>query len=140
MVSADVADTAMGIIFIYQSSQPNTLATSSAPIINFGAPFLSISLSLNVLLTLMIVARLIWHRRNIRKAVDSTVSAGGLYKTAITILVESSALYAVSFLLFIGMWGARNPIQYTFLQILAQTQVRAVTVFPDSPLSWDVIV
>jgi hypothetical protein len=129
MLSANATDTAMGIMFIYRSSQPDTLATESAPIINFGAPFLSISLSLNVLLTLMIVARLIWHRRKIRNAVDSTVTSGGLYNTAITILVESSALYAVSFLVFIGLWGAKNPVQYTFLQILAQTQVRAVATF-----------
>lgn len=45
---------AMGIIFIYQVTGPTTIASA-------GIPYFSLSLSLNVILTLMIVVRLTLH-------------------------------------------------------------------------------
>ena len=87
-------------------------------------PYLSVSIPLNVLLTLMITARLVLHSKNIRAAMRSPAGIGGLYKTIVTILVECSALYAVSSLLVIAEAGSR--IAYIFLPILAETQVRAL--------------
>jgi len=91
--------------------------------VDFGLPYLSISVSLNVLLTAMIVIRLALHS----KTVISTRGAAsriGLYRTIITMLIESSALYAVNSLLLIGLWGAGNHTADTFLPILAEIQVR----------------
>ena len=56
----------------------------------------------------------------------SLAGVGGLYKTIITVLVESSAIYAVSSILFVGPWGAKSHVGDIFLPILAETQVRAV--------------
>lgn len=120
-----VASFATGIGFIYESSRPSSIATGSAGVVAFGATYFTISSALNVTLTLMIVIRLILHRRNIRTAMGSSTSAGGLYEAIVTILVESCALYAVTFLLFIIPWATGSYIQYVFLQILVQTQVIA---------------
>ena len=107
----------MGILFIYQ----NTVLTSS---IQWSAvPYFSISLSLNVLLTLMIVIRLILHTRNTRTALGIT-GIGGLCKAVIAMLIESCALYAVSSLLVIGPWSTENPVTNAFFPILSQIQVR----------------
>jgi hypothetical protein len=97
---------------------------SSADIIKFSAPYFSISVSLNVLLTLMIAVRLILHSREIRGIAGSLVKPDRLYKAIVTILIESSAIYAISFLLFIGSWAAGSSVQNIFLQALAETQVR----------------
>ena len=86
-------------------------------------PYFSISLSLNIILTLMIVIRLILHTRNTRTALG-IAGIGGLCKTIITMLIESCALYAVSSLLVIGPWGAGDRITNFFLFILPETQVR----------------
>ena len=86
-------------------------------------PYFSISLSLNVLLILMIIIRLILHARNTRTALGMA-GIGGLYKAIIGMLVESSAIYAVSSLLVIVPWGIRNYTANTFFLIIAQTQVR----------------
>ena len=94
--------------------------------VDFGLPYLSISVSLNVLLTIMIVIRLVIHSRNIL-AVKGGPARFGLYRALITMLIESSALYAVNSLLLIGLWGAGNQTADTFLPILAEIQVR---VFP----------
>ena len=105
----------MGIMFVYQ-----TAAGSAGWSI---IPYLSISLSLNTLLTIVIVIRLILHARNTRNALGIT-GIGGLSKAIITMLVESCALSALSSLLVIGPLGAENYASNTFLTILGQTQVR----------------
>ena len=118
---ADDENTVTGIMFVYyESSQPATGAWSSVAV-NFNYPHFSISLALNVLLSLMMVARLILHSRKIQNTMG--VSAKAMYRTIIAILAESSAPYAVSYALFIGPWGARSPVGYIFFPILAETQV-----------------
>jgi len=99
--------------------------------------YLAISVSLNILLTLMIVIRLILHGRQIRATIGSAFGISGLYKTVSTMLVESCALFAVSSLVVIGALAAYEdswnpsifrPGSYTvdiFFPILAETQVRA---------------
>ena len=88
-----------------------------------GVPYYSVSVALNVLLTLMIVIRLILHTRNTRTALG-VAGIGRLCKVIVTMLVESCAIYAVSSLLVIGPWAAReNPIVNFFTFILPETQV-----------------
>ena len=91
-------------------------------------PYISISLSLNILLTLMIVVRLVLHGRNVRAATGSPVGISGLYKTIATMLIESSALFAVSSVLVIGVMAVDSPLTNTFSPALAETQARASTV------------
>jgi hypothetical protein len=62
---------AMGIITLYLASQPGSSLWSGITV-NFGLPYFTISVGLNVILTLMISARLILHSRNIRGAMGST--------------------------------------------------------------------
>ena len=113
----------MGITFIYQTSQPDSSIWNSVAI-DFGLPYFSISLSLNILLTLMIVTRLVLHSRNVRVAMGVPGGTSGLYKAIVTMLIESCAIYAVNSLLFVGPWGAGSHVADIFLPILAETQVR----------------
>lgn len=114
----------MGIMLIDQTAQPHDRFWDSITV-NFGVPYFSISLAINVILTIMIVIRLILHSRNIRNAMGAQDGASGVYKAIITVLVESSALYTVSFLLFVGPWGATNYAEDIFFPPLAQVQVRS---------------
>lgn len=115
----------MGIVFTYQTLRPEYFNNPQV-IINLGLSFFSISVALNVILTLMIIVRLILHSRNVRDAMGAPAGAGGLYTAIVTVLIESCALYAVSFLLFIGPWGADSGVEYVFFPILIETQVRVV--------------
>lgn len=119
----------MGTALVYyQGSQSygNVAYTTSY---HFGTPYYLISLLLNVLLTFMIAIRLILHSRSIQKVLGPLAQVNGLYKTVVTMLIESCALYAVSILLFIGTWFAGSASQYIFFPILAEIQVRAVFIF-----------
>ena len=109
----------MGITYIYQFAVSCTADWSNLP-------YYSISLSLNVLLTLMIVIRIALHTTDTRAAMEVT-GIGGLCTAIITMLIESSALCAASVLRVIGSRGAKSPITNFFRYILAQTQVRAFT-------------
>ena len=119
----------MGIGSIYQNLQPVNVAMQNVAINNFGKAYYSIPLSLDVLLTLMIVARIALHSRDIRSAVGSLVRPNRLYGALVTILVESCAIYTASYLLFLGPWASGSPIWNAFFPMLVEAQVRAILTF-----------
>ena len=107
----------MGIVYMYQSSEPTGSEWSTIP-------YISISLSLNVILTLMIVIRLILHTRNVRTAMGETGS-GGLCKAIITMFIESCTLFAVNSVLVLVLVGAGSGALTIFITTLPGTQVCA---------------
>ena len=116
-------------MYIYERSTGGVDVTSS------NTAYFSISLSLNVLLTLMIITRLILHIRNIRKTIGAPDGSSGLHTaatTVVTMLVESYSLYAVSFLLYLVTWAIdpNSPVVDIFSKPLGHVQVRAVVAFP----------
>ena len=109
------------MMLVYQGARSNGVVWDCIPSIP-TIPYFSISLSLNVLLTLMIVIRLVLHNRNIRAIMGAPVGISGFHRTIITMLIESCALYAVSSLLVVGKSTSR--IAYLFMPILSEVQVR----------------
>src|ERR1700743_50416 len=99
----------MGIVFLFQTSQPESSIWNTVAI-NFGVPYFSISLSLNILLTLLIVVRLALRSRQLRNSMEIPAEARGLHQIIITVLVESCSLYAVTSLLFVAPWGANSHV------------------------------
>ena len=121
---ANVINAAISTVtVIHQALGPKSTILSSIDV-NLTIIYLSISISLNVLLTLMIVIRLFLHSRGIRAATNAPGGIGGLYKATITMLIESCALFTVSSLLVVG--PSNSGISYAFFPILAETQVRAL--------------
>ena len=115
-------------MFIHQCSLPKNRVVGSAVEVDTGFTYFTVSFSLNLLLTSMIIIRLILHRRNIRSAMGASAGADQLYGTVITMLIESSAFYAISFLLFFGPWAAGNSLQGTFWSILFEFRFVLFTV------------
>lgn len=114
----------MGITLIYESLRPDPLTYASVHPIALS--FYGISVSLNIILTLMIVARLVLHKRNIQNAMGTAHKPAGLYNVVATMLVESCALYAVTYLVYIVLWGTNNPAELMFYQLLIVSQVSVV--------------
>ena len=112
------------MVVLNQILHPSCSIWGSATI-NVGVQS-SVSVSLDVLLTLMIITRLILVTRDVRKSMNTPFKFSGMYKGVITILCESSALYVISFLLWIGAWAIKSPSEYFFFPNLAQTQVRCL--------------
>ena len=114
---ANVDDIAISILLTYK-------VTKTSLIDHEIVSYLSISISLNVLLTLMIVIRLIVHTRTIRNAMGIS-GIGGMCNAISTMLIESCALYTVSTLLVIIPLAVDNYVMDIFFPILAETQVRS---------------
>ena len=117
ILSANAIYIAMGTALVYQYTHITIDDNWSA------LPYFSISLSLNALLTLMIIIRLVLHTRNTRTALGMT-GIGGFCKAIITMLVESCALFGVSSLLVIAALGSGSRLWNLFTPILTETQVR----------------
>ena len=73
----------------------------------------------------MIVVRLFLHDRKVRKATGARITSGGLYRAINTMLIESCAIYAITFLLFMGPWAAASSVSNVFFSALTGTQVCA---------------
>jgi hypothetical protein len=98
-------------------------------------PYYSVSVALNVVLTLMIIVRVFWHIRDFQHATGSRATAGGLYKSIVTMLVESCSLYAIALLVCIVLENvtyhdsSANPADI-FWPALMEIQVRPTFTIP----------
>ena len=116
-------------MFIYEALRPVTSSIYPATTLAFYV----ISVSLNILLTLMIVVRLILHKKNFRNALGTAQRSDGLYNTVVTMLIESCAISAITYVLYIVTWVTGNPTQLMFYPLLIVSQVRAVFFFHSGP-------
>ena len=121
----------LGIVHIYQDSGRAYYTVTGT---NVTTSYYSISLSLNILLTLMIVVRLVVHTRNVRKATGVSDGSHGLHTTAATVammLIESYALYAVALMAYTVSWAVQDTVVNIFSGILGSIQVRVIPTFAD---------
>ena len=113
----------MGTTYIYKASTPGV-----DDLTEFGTSYFSVSFSLNILLTLMIITRLVLHRRNFQNGLGTKDRGGGLHTALITIFIESYALYAITFLLYIPSWATTSWIAAILSKFVGPAQVRAAFV------------
>ena len=132
-LSPYTTNAATGIMYNYYTFSFAGILTGGTLASTTGLSYYSIAFALNVTLTLMIVTRLVLHSRNIRNALGTQDSASGLYNVIAAMLVESCALYALSFLPYIGTWASGSTSQTIFYPILGEIQVRAVTMPLEHP-------
>lgn len=109
--------TVTGIAYIYEQS------TDGVYLESIGVSFLSMALSLTVLLTLMIIIRLVLYSRNMRKAMGPSYGTSRLYRDIITMLIESYALYALAFLTYAVPWALDSYVASTVSKLLGSAQV-----------------
>jgi len=109
-----------GIIYLDRISRP-----SSSPWANtaFTLIYGVISLSLNIVLTLMIVIRLYLHRRHITKLLGRRHAAH--YTSIISMLIESAALLDFIVIFFLVPFAMGNPLANIPLSTLVQVQATA---------------
>ncbi|KII87189.1 hypothetical protein PLICRDRAFT_176971 [Plicaturopsis crispa FD-325 SS-3] len=92
--------------------------------INLAIPYWSISIALNIILTLLIAGRLLLMRRRLIQ----TIPNGGIaspYVSLSAMLIESAFIYSVNAVIFLVSYAVNSPIQNLALPLLCQTQVIA---------------
>jgi len=117
-----VATIPMGIVLLFQSSRPNANLWTKVTI-NFGIPYYSLSVSLNIMITLAISLRLMYHRNELKKTLGTASNLP--YVSIAAMLIESSSVYAAASLCFIIPYALNSAASHVFLPILIQAQVLA---------------
>ncbi|KAI5898409.1 uncharacterized protein SCHCODRAFT_02612001 [Schizophyllum commune H4-8] len=110
-----IASTTMSIFLLYQVSQP----TESLWLhVDVGLTYFSLSLAVNLLLTLLIVGRLLSLSNQVTRMLGSQHAR--TYTSVAALLVESAAPYAVVNLIFIVTYGIGSPGSNVVLPVLSQ--------------------
>lgn len=109
----------MGVILLFQLTQPNANLWTVTTV-NFGIPYWSISVGLNILVTSLIVARLYLMRRRTRAVLTSNHTK--TYTSVASMLIESAALYSFLALVFIITYARNSNVQNLVLPVLGQIQ------------------
>ncbi|KAF8808158.1 hypothetical protein BYT27DRAFT_7097781 [Phlegmacium glaucopus] len=114
-----LASFVMGTLWTLESSQPGLSLYSKLPMA-YGTSYYIISLSVNILLTILITIRLVLYRR--RVIATLAPEHGKHYVSLATIMIESAALYSAFALLFIITYALNNPINQIFLGVASSAQ------------------
>ncbi|KAF7431157.1 hypothetical protein PC9H_006877 [Pleurotus ostreatus] len=117
-----VASIVMAIIYTVDTASP-TIGFFSKSTVNFGTVFLAISLSLNIVLTLMIVVRIWGYQRQGRSVFGK--SFGQHYTSISTVFVESAAMYTIVSILLLATYSIGHPINQIFLGVSPSVQMVA---------------
>ena len=133
-VLTDTTDVVLGIARIFYGSRMSHYTVTET---NIDTSYNTICLSLNILLTLMIVIRLMVHIRNIRNATGASDGSGGLHAAATTVvmmLIESYALYAGVLPAYTIPYALDSWVATLFSGLIGTAQVRVVFPIGDAVL------
>ncbi|KAF9077588.1 hypothetical protein BDP27DRAFT_1379385 [Rhodocollybia butyracea] len=109
----------MGTLWTLESSEPGLSFYSKLPLA-FGTSYYSISLGVNIILTVLITGRLLVYRKQILESLPAEHAHG--YISMLTIIVESAAIYSVCALLFLITYSVNNPANQVLLFISCAAQ------------------
>lgn len=110
---------ATSCVLLFQLSQPNANIWKSVDV-NFATPYWSLSIALNIILTMMIVGRILWVKRSIRQALGDQHTR--TYTSIAAMLIESAAMYSATALVYIICYALNSPAQELFLALLGEFQ------------------
>lgn len=112
---------ALAIIELILAGKPNGNFFGGKAI-NFGIPYYAITISLNILITILICTRLIRLSRAVDKVLGYENSKP--YTAVVAILVESAAPYSIVGLMFLIPYARGSQLAISFGQVWAKFAVR----------------
>jgi len=107
----------MAILEITSSAIPNG-SFFGRKAVNFGLPYYTLSITLNVILTTCIIGRLRYMTRKTRSSLEA--EAGRTYTGVMAMLIESAALYSIIGFMTIIPYGLNVPTSVAFGQVWAK--------------------
>ncbi|KLO05094.1 hypothetical protein SCHPADRAFT_884040 [Schizopora paradoxa] len=110
--------TALNCLTIFQEAQPGAGLWAHTTV-QFALPFWSFSVGLNILLSLAIAVRLVMMRRALT-ASGVPSEHGRVYTSIAAIIVESSALYSVTSLIYLICFARGSNVQNLLLPAIDQ--------------------
>ncbi|PPQ93529.1 hypothetical protein CVT25_005361 [Psilocybe cyanescens] len=118
-ILALVASTVLSILRTISAAQPaSSLFAQNS--VRFGLPYWALSMSLNMLVTSIIVTRLWMARRSFKSALDHEQLS--MYTGIAAMLIESALPYSVVSLILIILYGKGNTAEILFIPLLPHVQ------------------
>lgn len=112
-----LAVVATGIAALVLTSRPDANFQASY-VINLETAFFCLSISLNVVCTLLIAGRLLLQQRASKHLGSTGSSLARTYTYIIIVIVESAALYSIFGLIYIPLMVLQAPIQFPFSSLI----------------------
>jgi hypothetical protein len=104
-----------GVALFWQTSEDVQVI-----IVNLGVAFHSCSVAINIIATALIAGRLLYQRRLIKNLGGDHSQE---YLSASAIFAESGALYSITGLVYIPLYGVDSPLIYVFAPLLEAASV-----------------
>ena len=92
--------------------------------INFGTPYYTITIALNIITTVLIVSRLLKLGKAVARALGR--DSARMYTSVASMLIESAAPYSFVGIMFLIPYALGNPIAISFGQVWAKLTVRLI--------------
>ncbi|EJD45507.1 hypothetical protein AURDEDRAFT_137206 [Auricularia subglabra TFB-10046 SS5] len=112
-----LGSSALSCVAVYQVTTPGQRLFSSITL-QFMLPYFSMSMGLNILVTLLISARLLLARHRIRSVLGAEHTK--VYISITAMLVESAALYSLFSCIFIATYSINDALFNVFLPLHSQ--------------------
>jgi hypothetical protein len=104
----------MSILLIFESAQPGANFFVGHAV-DFGVPYLSLTIGLNIIVTTLICGRLMHLRREIGKVLGP--SHAKMYTSIIAILVESAALFTAFGIAYVIIYARKSQSEFALVQV-----------------------
>lgn len=106
-----------GIFGIIADHKPNGIVAGFSVLL----PYFILSFTLNTLISLLIIIRILFQRRLVKNTIG--VDHSKPYISVVAMITESALLYAIVYLMFIIPYVLNNPAD-NFLNLMGEVQVR----------------
>ncbi|KAJ6549899.1 hypothetical protein B0H19DRAFT_1073805 [Mycena capillaripes] len=114
-----IASFVLGTMWTIESTKPNLSFYSTLPM-KYGTSYYALSLSANIILTLLIIGRLIAYRRTLLRTLPADLAKH--YISLATVIIESAALYSIFAILFLVTYAVNNPTAQIWLGVASGCQ------------------
>ncbi|KAL0578483.1 hypothetical protein V5O48_003532 [Marasmius crinis-equi] len=104
----------MSLLLIYESAQPGANFFKGHAV-DFGVPYIALTISLNIIVTLLICGRLITVKNQMLNALGPQHAK--MYTSIIAIMVESAAPFTVLGIIYVITYARHSPTSIAFVQV-----------------------
>ncbi|KAJ3994954.1 hypothetical protein F5050DRAFT_387933 [Lentinula boryana] len=104
----------MSILLIYESAQPGANFFVGHAV-DFGIPYMSLTISLNIIVTALICARLLYLKNEVNKILGPAHAE--MYTSIVAIMVESAALFTVLGIVYVVVYARKSQTSIALVQV-----------------------
>jgi hypothetical protein len=116
----DKLATVLSIFAIFQIADPENSFWTDVTVLLY-APYISLSIAYNIAMTLVIVGRIFYMRKQVASVLGQEYAKS--YTSLASMFIESGAIYSIVGLIFIVAYAVDSDVQYLVLQCLEQAVV-----------------